>query len=54
MLVGSDVITAVCAELTTRDYSIEQRLKPTQYGIDVIVVKAGRILWIEAKGETRY
>ncbi len=52
MLVESDVIAAVCAHLAAHGYMIEQRLKPTQHGIDVIAVRPGRTLWIEAKGET--
>jgi len=55
MLFESDVVDAVCAELRSRGYRIEQKLKTTQRGDDIIAVK--RVphtcrLHIEAKGET--
>lgn len=52
MLYEDDVVDAVCIDLDRRGWQIEQRLTPTQQGIDVIASRAGTRLCIEAKGET--
>jgi hypothetical protein len=55
MLLESDVINAVCAELKSRGYHIQQKLSTTQQGDDIIAVKHMPVrcrLHIEAKGGT--
>ena len=55
MLLESDVVDAVCALLESKGYHVQQRLKTTQQGADILAVKGmnlGRELYIEAKGET--
>lgn len=55
MLMESQVIEAVCRLLSTRGFSIVQRLPPTRHGVDIIARLAGQPpteLWVEAKGAT--
>jgi len=55
MLFESDVVDAVCIELQSRGYHIQQKLKTNQRGDDIVAVKRtphARELHIEAKGET--
>lgn len=52
MLYEDDVVAAVCADLEGRGWLIEQRLTPTQQGIDVIAFHGRTRICVEAKGET--
>lgn len=55
MLKEPEVIDAVCLELISRGYHIEQKLGPRQTGDDIIAVRyepVPRKLFLEAKGET--
>lgn len=52
MLYEDDVTDAVCAELERRGWSIEQRLRSTQRGDDIVATLGGMRLVIECKGET--
>jgi hypothetical protein len=50
VLTEDDVVNAVCARLTGDGYEIVQRATATQRGYDVVAVKKGRKLVVEAKG----
>lgn len=55
MLYEYKVINAVCHELENRGFQIDQKLKPSQRGIDIIASKnePNQVqVFIEAKGET--
>lgn len=55
MINETDVIESVCNFLKKRGFNIEQRLRPTQRGIDIIASKIkqpSRKFLIEAKGAT--
>lgn len=52
MLTENDVIAAVCDKLEQMDFEIRQRLHTSEPGIDIIAIKDGFTLMIEAKGET--
>ena len=55
MLTEWNVVTAVCAELRSRDYQIDEARKPTQHGDDIVALKRSQTpfrLSIEAKGQT--
>lgn len=55
MLLESEVVSAVCAKLTSEGYEIRQRRDTTQRGDDIVAVRHigfTRELRIEAKGES--
>ena len=53
MLYESDVISSVCKYLEKRDYKINQKLKESEKGDDIIATDCDGIkCFIEAKGET--
>lgn len=47
-----DVTDAVCAELERRGWTIEQRLRSTQRGDDIVATRGAQRFIIECKGET--
>lgn len=52
MLTENDVIAAVCNKLEHMGFDIKQKLHTSEPGIDIIAVRDGFTLLIEAKGET--
>lgn len=52
VLYEDDVTDAVCAELERRGWSIEQRLRSTERGDDIIATRGAQRFIIECKGET--
>lgn len=52
MLTEDDVVQAVCAHLERAGWSIDQRLRTTQRGIDIVASIGDVVLNVEAKGAT--
>jgi hypothetical protein len=52
MLSENAIIDAVCKHLLAQGFDINQSLNTKQRGIDIIAVKDGFTLYVEAKGET--
>lgn len=52
VLYEDDVTDAVCAELERRGWSVEQRLRSTQRGDDIVATRGDVRFVIECKGET--
>lgn len=51
MLTEDDVVEAVCRQLVRDGWGIESRALAVQHGDDIVAVKAGCRLIVEAKGE---
>lgn len=51
MLTEDDVVDAVCRQLERDGWGIESRALAVQHGDDIVAVKAGCRLIVEAKGE---
>jgi hypothetical protein len=52
VLYEDDVTDAVCAELERRDWTIQQRLRSTERGDDIVATRGTQRFIIECKGET--
>jgi hypothetical protein len=51
MLYENDVVDAVCDYLKKQGFTIESRCSSTERGDDIVAVRAGIRLFLEAKGE---
>lgn len=50
MLTEDAVVAAVCRNLEERGYEIETRALATEHGHDIVAIKEGQRLFVEAKG----